>query len=806
MRYAEVTVDAPAGHNRTFTYSIPPALHPLPGQMVWVPFGPRVVQGIVFQLTASTQVEPVKDMLAVVGSVPLVSPIHLELARWVSQQYLASLFDCAALMLPPGFRNRIRSYLQPAGSGSVAGGLPAATERALVYLRRKGEVEEGELKAQLGREGERIVRWLLRKGLALRMWEWPRPRVLPQYRSSLRLGLPVEEAVTLAEEVAQRAPRQAALLRAFRDGTETISTTLARKEYGESAVASLLRRGTLGREWVRVEREPEEGLALPEEPLPVPTPDQQRALAEVTTALKGQPGTLRSFLLYGVTGSGKTEVYLQALAHQVAQGRTGILLVPEISLTPQMLHRLNARFPGRVAVLHSGMALGEQFDQWWRIQEGAYQVVVGPRSALFAPLSNLGLIVVDEEHEWTYKQQEGSPRYHAREAALRLGELTGAVVLLGSATPAVESYHRALRGGHRLLELPQRIAVHAPDPGTEPVEVVDMAQELRQGNRSIFSRALAEALEQCLARGEQAILFLNRRGAATVIQCRDCGYVACCRRCAVALTYHAAGGRLLCHHCNTRYPTPARCPRCASPRIRYLGLGTQRVVDELGRLFPTVPVLRWDRDVAGTGRAHGALLERFARGEAPILVGTQMVAKGLHIPSVTVVGVVLADVGLHLPDFRAGERTFQLLCQVAGRAGRGPTPGRVIIQTYNPGHYAIQAAARQDYPAFFRRELAFRQEQGDPPFGRLVHLVYAHTNAAFCQREAERMARTLRHQARIQGLAEVAVIGTAPAFPQRVRGRYRWHLILRGPDPAAFLAPLPVPHGWTVDVDPVSVL
>ncbi len=540
------------------------------------------------------------------------------------------------------------------------------------------------------------------------------------------------------------------------------------------------------------------------------TPEQERALSQIVAALEGRSPGPRSFLLHGVTASGKTEVYIRALAHCLAQGRRGILLVPEISLTPQMVQRLTARFPGRVAVMHSALTQGQLFDQWWEVHDGTYDIVVGPRSALFAPVSDLGLIIVDEEHEWTYKQQESAPRYHARETALKLAELSGAVVVLGSATPDVVTYYQATTGLHQLLEMPHRV-VPTPEAPLPKVEMVDMRRELKEGNRSIFSRALSRALGTCLARNEQAILFLNRRGSASVVQCRDCGHTLRCSGCDTPLTYHS-DGHLLCHQCNRRRRPVTSCPQCRSPRIRYLGLGTQRVVQELSRLFPGEPVLRWDRDAVRAARGgdgsggHAVLMERFARGEARILVGTQMVAKGLHVPSVSLVGVVLADVGLNLPDIRAGERIFQLLYQVAGRAGRGSAPGRVIIQTYNPDHYALVAAAAQDYALFYKQELEYRRRLRHPPFSRLARLLYSHRNAALCQREAEEMARALRQRAYATGLADVEVVGPAPAFPPRLRGTYRWHLVLRGPDPRAFLEGLRVPQGWLWDIDPVTLL
>jgi primosomal protein N' (replication factor Y) len=486
--------------------------------------------------------------------------------------------------------------------------------------------------------------------------------------------------------------------------------------------------------------------------------------------------------------------------------------VPEISLTPQTVRRFAERFAGQVAVAHSGLSLGQQFDQWRRIRDGHYAVVIGARSAIFTPQPDLGLIVMDEEHEWTYKQQEPAPRYHARAVAEKLAELTGAALVLGSATPDLESYHRAKTGRYRLLALEER--VQATEDGSRSctvrplpeVEVVDLRRELREGNRGIFSRSLGRAVAEALAAGEQVILFLNRRGTASFVQCRDCGHVPTCSACAVSLTYHAAEERLICHHCHRGRRLPQTCPQCQSPRIRFMGIGTEKVEEEAGWAFPGARLLRWDRDVTRRRGAHERILARFLAHEADILIGTQMVAKGLDIPAVTLVGVISADVGLNLPDFRSGERTFQLLEQVAGRAGRGPRGGRVIIQTYTPNHYAVEAAAAHDYAAFYEHEASLRQRLGYPPFGRLARLEYAHTNAGQAQKQALRLAAVLRRERDVRGIPNLDVMGPAPALVPRVRGRYRWQITLRGGDPAELLGELSFPLGWTVDIDPVSLL
>ena len=812
MKYAEVAVDAPVGFNRTLTYAVPPFLRSTRGQMVWVPLGQRPVQGIVFEVTDQPQVESPRQILSAIEPSPLMSPRGLDLARWISRYYLSSLFEAASLMLAPGFKDRVDPYLETADMVSDPGPLADDDRAVWQYILSHHQASEREVRRVLGPKGEASVARLTRRGLLRRGWRLPRPRTAPGYDSFILPYLADGGNRRTLEELARGAPRRAALLEAlFQMAPQGMPLALARKEYGASAVKGLMDRGLLVQEWIRSQSHSKDSTAGEREPAIALTPEQAEAVAQINASLEGDSlYGQKTFLIHGVTGSGKTEVYLRALERCVALGRQGILLVPEISLTPQMVHCLNARFPGRVALMHSGLSLREQFDYWWRIRDGAYDVVVGPRSALFSPLPRLGLIVIDEEHEWTYKEQERSPRYHAREAALKLAQLSHVLLMMGSATPDVVTYHRALSGRLRLFDLPYRIG---PAPSKVPnngaglaqVEVQDMRQELREGNRSPFSQTLACALAECVNRGEQAILFLNRRGSATLVQCRDCGLVLRCRRCAVALTYHKSSS-LLCHHCNRRQRPPSRCPSCRSPRIRYLGLGTQRVVGELERLLPRARVLRWDRDSARESGGHQVLMEAFSRGQAQVLVGTQMIAKGLHVPNVSLVGVILADVGLHLPDFRAGERTFQLLCQVAGRAGRGQVPGRVVIQTYSPESYAIQAAARQDYLGLYKKELEYRREQRNPPFSRLVHMTYLHTNEEACRREATRFAGALRTAAYGQGLADLDLIGPAPAHPQRVRGRFRWHLLLRGHNPHALLETVTIPKGWVVDVDPVTVL
>ncbi len=587
-----------------------------------------------------------------------------------------------------------------------------------------------------------------------------------------------------------------------------------------ATVRTLAEAGILEVIEAEVWRDPLAGRRFEPDAPPALTGDQEKAWAEIEAGLatwvEGEPpaGGLAGppvYLLHGVTGSGKTEIYLQALAKTIAAGRQAIILIPEISLTPQTVRRFAARFPGRVAVVHSKLSEGERYDTWRRARQGEFDVVVGSRSALFTPFPRPGLVVLDEEHDAAYKQAR-TPRYHARETAIELARLTGAVTILGSATPSLESAFQARRGFYHRLDLPRRVRGHRAAGETTgeamldlpPVAIVDMREELRVGNRSMFSRSLAQALQGVLARGEQAILFLNRRGAASFVLCRDCGEVIHCRRCAIPLTVH--GDSLLCHHCNYRQPLPQACPKCKSRRFKEFGAGTERLLEALAAEFPAARPLRWDRDTTGGKTSHEDILQDFIDHKADVLVGTQMIAKGLDLPLVTLVGVLSADVGLFMPDFRAAERTFQVLTQVAGRAGRSALGGQVIFQTYHPGHYAVLAAAQHDYAAFYEQEMRFRQENGYPPYRRLTRLLYLDTNRDRCQRETERLAAQLKQRAAALGLSDFSLIGPAPAFFSKERDLLRWHLLIRSEDPAVLLAGVRFTPNWRIDVDPVETL
>jgi primosomal protein N' (replication factor Y) len=598
----------------------------------------------------------------------------------------------------------------------------------------------------------------------------------------------------LASGMPRLGARQLVTLRALAAGATTVADVV--HAGGTPAAArSLAARGLAIRGTRGVRRVPVE-FRLSEADLSRDMPATAPQAAAIAAAIAGM-GTGQGFLLHGVTGSGKTEVYLRLTAEALARGLGAIVLVPEIALTAQVVARFVARFGERVALLHSALSAGERYDEWRRVLDGTADVVVGSRSALFAPIENVGLVVVDEEQEPSYKQAS-APRYHAVDTALALGRLTGAAVVLGSATPRVVTYAAATTGDLALLELPGRV-LDLPLPKTR---VVDLRLELKANNRSTLSSALRTALQRTVAKGEQAILYLNRRGFATVVLCRDCGYVVLCPACEIPFALHA-DGRLVCHRCGREEPrAPATCPRCGSARIRHLGVGTQRVEEDVRAAVPNARIVRLDRDAVKAKGAHAAMYERMRSGQAQVIVGTQMVAKGFDLPGVSLVGVVNADTQLSLPDFTAAERTFELLAQVLGRSGRGTVGGEGILQTYLPDHYAITAAAAHDYATFAEHELRARRRFGYPPYGRLVLLQTSAAREATVERRATELAARLRAAAE----DDADVLGPAPAFAAKRAGSYRAQLVLRGDRPTAVLDRVDPGPDWTVDVDPVTLL
>ncbi len=605
------------------------------------------------------------------------------------------------------------------------------------------------------------------KGAGALTEEHVRPRV-----SAAKL---LEEAFALKK----RALRQALLLEHLAyAGEEGLSWKELRRKTGASrnALRALETKGLLGLQAVRRERIPGRGPTGEGERQLLFTPEQEAAWTEI---MEGWGKEKRFFLLHGITGSGKTEIYYRVAAETLEQGRNVLILVPEIALTPQMVAGFRGRFAGKLALLHSSLSPGERYDQWWRVQRGEARVVLGARSAVFAPLQNIGLIVLDEEHEQTYRQDDG-PRYHTREVAGWRARYHKAVLLLGSATPSLESYLQASAGSYKTLELKKRVG----DRPLPAVQVVDMRYEFHRGNRGIFSRTLLRAMEETLAREEQLILFLNRRGYAGFLLCRSCGYVVQCPSCSVSLTYHMEPEHLQCHLCGFRKAPGFSCPGCGSVYLRNFGLGTQRLEEAVKKIFPGAAVIRMDSDATARKDAHHKLWELFKKKEASVLIGTQMIAKGLDFPHVTLVGVVAADIALNLPDFRAGERTFQLLTQVAGRAGRGEKGGRVIVQTYNPEHYSIKAAAAHDYQKFVEEELKRRKSLHYPPFTQLLLFTCSAPFVELAEESAMELRASLEKEIVLDQLEQF--IGPAPAPLPKIRDLYRFQILFKVNNPANY--------------------
>jgi len=833
-RLVEVAVDAAGGGGRrTYTYAVPESLADLAvGEAVLVEFGKRQALGVVMgeaSVDPAVTARPVTDRVRADG--PLLPPLSLGLARWIAETYLAPATLVIRAFLPPGLLERLElvAELAPPQDGS-AGSAPEAPDdgehdepedsaedaaildQLAARPRTARELSSAEGRAQLLRR----LHGLAASGRITLDWTLTAAGAGPRFERHVRLTDPGREAAATLVDGRKATgrplgPRQAALLGELAEfaelaapagdrQTDPAASELASR-HGQGTVAGLVRRGLVEIAVERHERLPlarrpagRRGARPPDAAF---TPAQAEAIGIVREAIAERDPT--PLLLDGVTGAGKTAIYVEAIVAALEAGRPALVLVPEISLALPLVDRLRADVAAEAALIHSGLAPGERADEWRRIRARGVQVIVGTRLAIGAPLAEIGVVIVDEEHDGAYKSDR-TPRLQARDTAIELGRRAGAAVILGSATPAVETIGRARLGRYRRVVLPTR-----PTGAPPRVEVVDLRAELAEGNRGLLSGRLAMALGALdVAAGERAILVINRRGTASAVICRDCGTAQACPECARPLVFHQAGMTLRCHHCGRATPLATRCPTCGSPRIRYLGGGTQRVEAEVRARFPRLRVGRLDRDIAERREAAERVVAAFTDGRLDVLVGTSLVAKGFDIPEVTLVGVVSADVALNLPDERAAERTYQLLAQAVGRAGRGDMPGLAIIQSYQPEHPAIQAVARGDPAAFYDAELTARERWSAPPFGRYVKLMVGLPDAAAAEREAQDMADRLRAIAADRD-EPVEVIGPAPAYIARRAERWRWNVVLRGPNPASILdGGLEAP--WSVDVDPESLL
>lgn len=781
--FARVALPLPL--DRTFTYSVPGGHVPAAGTRVLVPFRKEQRIGWVVGPSDAGGLANVRPVLSILDPEPTVTQELVALARWMSDYYLTSLGIVLRAIVPAVLCDVSRQILTRIGE-------PPSDLR----------VREARLVEALDERGGSAAVRTLRRALSM-------GSIWPEIRSLEALGIvahtlsppkppsvKIRKIVTMErwisslhelEELFARAPRQREAYDrlAAMGGSAELSGLLGAHRFSRAVIAGLEEKGVARVEAREMLRDPFAGEEAPP-PIPMtPTKAQDTAIRALVSALDA--GKPKPFLLRGVTGSGKTLVYIELLRAVLERGKSGIVLVPEIALTPQAVSRFRSHFGSQVAVLHSGLSEGERYDAWRQLKDGERRIAVGARSALFAPLSNLGAIVVDEEHDGSYKQGE-TPRYQGRDLAVVRASLEGAVCVLGSATPSLESWANAQSGKFDLLTLPDRVG----GARLPTIKVIDL-RELKKAARSsarpaaiseggtVLSPQLFDAVAKRLERGEQTILLLNRRGYSSFIQCRDCGDVASCLRCSVSLTYHRTHRRLLCHHCRHEEPAVTRCSRCGSTDLSLRGLGTEQVERVVAETFPQARLARMDMDTTSGRWSHREILGRVERGEVDILLGTQMIAKGLDFPRVTLVGVVNADVGLHMPDFRASERTFQLLSQVAGRAGRGTLGGEVLIQTSVPEHYAIKAAVAHDYEGFARRELRVRVDPPYPPNVRLINVIVSSPDQEIAAREAESAARWVEREA-IEGSATV-VVGPAPSPIERLHSRWRWHFLLRGRHP-----------------------
>ncbi|WP_418700022.1 primosomal protein N' [Anaerotignum sp.] len=778
--YAQVIIDANhAEVDRVFDYRVPAQWEEAVcvGLRVMVPFGQRNTkrEGYVIALTETTEVPAgkIKEIVEILDEGrPILTPPILELAKWMKKEYFCTLNQCLQAVMPAGIRTKSVWYVEL--TEQTAELSEKEQQVADVLTEQGGAAPLRELEQVFGNRTEYILRCLQEKKVVRLRQKTTRST----YKKEKRYVSLTENEELLAEarEKAAKDKRLAGQLRVFSAicPGESISVEELKEKASvtDSPIHTLLQKGVL------VERRRQEKRDVfqledytPTQPF-YPTPEQAQALALLRE--EEQKEGKRPILLHGVTGSGKTEIYMQLIEHVVMEGKQAIVLVPEISLTPQIMERFISRFGKRVSVTHSRLSLGERLDQWRKARDGEISIIIGPRSALFMPFSNLGVIVMDECHESSYIS-DVTPKYHTREVARKLSELTGALLVMGSATPDIDSYHRAVTGEFLLLQLKERTkGSRLPE-----VFVTDMRKELEDGNRSAFGLPLQQAIRENLKKGQQTMLFLNRRGYSTFVSCRKCGGVLTCPSCNVSYTYHASDKALVCHYCGKEVPVPKTCPSCGSHYIRYFGTGTQKIEEETRRLFPEASVLRMDADTTTGKNGHARILELFGKGKADILIGTQMIAKGHDFPNVTLVGILAADLSLNLGTYQAAENCFQLITQAAGRAGRGELPGQVFIQTYQPENHAIRMAAAQNYEGFYQEEILLRQAMEYPPFSHIFSVLITGEMEQEVILAAQRLGAFMNHYAERAGCT---VVGPAPAPLPKFRGEFRWQIFAKGTD------------------------
>ncbi len=783
MSKALVNVAFPLPLKQAFSYAVPAELQSTIqiGSRVVAPFGPRMMTGFVTEFPARVEIQELKEIQDVLDIEPAIIPEIFELCQWLSEYYLCSPGEAFRVSVPASLLRASRQYVQvvtadPGGEAALLEKSAPRQAQILRYLGRVQRISVAELKRRMGARGLlSSIAQLHQRSLVSVDQLFSRSTIKPKVVKfvALKRTKPEKDFAEVAAALLARAPVQAACIRhLLESGGKAL-----RKDLLQQCHASLSTLNSLvGKELIefteKVELRDYYGATTGAPPARIKlNSEQEAALQTIRPAIERQ--RFKTFLLLGVTGSGKTQVYIEAIAQTLRAGRDAIVLVPEISLTPQTVHRFRAYFRDQVAVLHSAMSDGERQDSWLKIKDGGARVVIGPRSAIFAPVRNLGLVVVDEEHESSYKQVDSAPRYHARDVAVVRAKLANAGVILGSATPSAESYHNARSGKYSLIELTKRVN----DIALPQVTIVDMRKERRMsGTREelIFSRLLAAKIDEKIALREQIILLLNRRGFSSYLKCRDCGFVEECEQCDITMTYHLSGRRLRCHYCGFSKQAPSACAICGGSDILFQGLGTQRVENALHEKFPRARIVRMDQDTTSGKMSHDRILSDFGKGRFDILLGTQMVAKGLDFSRVTLVGVINADIGMLIPDFRSSERTFQLLTQVAGRAGRKDLEGEVVIQSYSPDNFCLECAQSHDFKKFYSEEIVDRHKLNYPPFGRAVCIHFRGEDEQLVESAANEYAYLLKT---ISGPFQV--LGPGPSPVARVKNNYRYQILLK---------------------------
>ena len=823
MKFAQVAFPIP--EDITFTYSIPNHFAPIAqiGCRVLASFGNSIREGVIVNLLDKPEIEnldfKIKAITDCLDEKPVFTDSILKLTSWVSKYYLSSWGEALKCAAPAAIRTKQRQTIHLVATKDEIEELKTRAKlqaQILIVLSNNGDLTINQLAKHVKKPSSslRSVLALLQKKRLIDIHINFRPSSQKKYGTFATLAKPIPEIKKEITSTLQRAPKQAEILHFLISNYNRLpisSVELLKTTNTSSATLQALKKKNLVElQSIELTRTPWNSKHI-EKTTPLSlNPDQTNAVAKIHHAIEANLS--QTFLLHGVTGSGKTEVYLQIIATVLSQKKGAIILIPEISLTPQTISRFVGRFGTKIAVLHSRLSDGERHDQWQKVHSGKAPIVIGARSAIFAPIPSLGLIIIDEEHETSYKQ-DSSPRYHARDVAIQRAKLENCIVVLGTATPSLESFYHAEQGKYHLISMPSRIG----NRKMPKVEIIDMREELKSKNRSIFSRSLLSGIMERLAKNEQTILFLNRRGYSSYVFCRNCGHVEKCEVCSVSMTYHFSKQRMICHHCGSEKSAPRSCPSCTSENIRYFGLGTERVEQETLRAFPKAKVQRMDTDSTSQKNAHQTILNQFKNQEIDILVGTQMIAKGLDFPNVTLVGVIIADTALNLPDFRASERSFNLLTQVAGRSGRSNLEGEVIVQTYMPDHYGIQAAKNHDYTGFYNQEIMFREALNYPPFNYAATILVRGAeeeeviNTAYNLRNALDLIQADR-------FPNVEVRGPVAAPLSKIKAKYRWHLLVKCDSSDDLRETIHIMNQSTratskttkiekiVDIDPISML